>query len=299
MLPDDVLDQYLKAGKIAAEVRREAEKIVRVGTPILQICSTVENSIRRKGGELAFPCNVCINEIAAHYSSPPGDMKTIHKDTIVKVDLGVHVNGYIADTATTVCLNPQYDGMVHAVNSALEQAVGAIKPKSKTSEIGRIIEKTIKSYGFKPIRNLSGHKMERYLLHTGKSVPNVPTFGFESMEEGEVFAVEPFLTLASGRGEIKSIEDAYIFRFQRERQLNNNRAEELLKSVKTNFRTLPFSPRWIKDIEEKTTHDALNELISSRCISSYPVLVEDAGEIVTQAEHTVIVTRDGCTVTTN
>ena len=298
MLPEDVLDRYLKAGRIASEVRREAEKLVRGETPILQICNTVENSIRRRGGEPAFPCNVCVNDIAAHYSSPPKDVRTIPKDSLVKVDLGVHVEGYVADTATTVCLNPQYDGMVHAVNDALEQAIGAIKPKTKTSEIGRIVQKTIESYGFKPIRNLSGHQMERYILHTGKSVPNVSSFGFQSIDEGEVYAVEPFLTLASGGGEVRGAKDAYIYRFQKERRLDNPEAEKLLKSIKTNYRLLPFSMRWIKGIEEKTTREAFDELITNRCVSSYPVLVEVAGGIIAQAEHTVIVTGKGCIVTT-
>ncbi len=293
-----MLERYLKAGRIASEVRREIRSIVKEGVPILQICERVETGIRKRGGEPAFPCNVCVNDVAAHYSSPPNDAKTIPRGAIVKVDLGVHVEGYIADTAMTVCLNPTYESMVYAVDEALEQAIRVIQPKAKISEVGRTIERTIEKYGFKPIRNLSGHQMSRYVLHTGKSIPNVPSLGFQSINEGEVYAVEPFLTLTSGRGEVISEEEAYIYRFQKERRIINMEAAKLLAEIKSSFKSLPFSQRWIKEIEEMNTSEAFKELIAKRCISSYPILVEAEGSVVAQAEHTVVVTQDSCLVTT-
>jgi methionyl aminopeptidase len=298
LLSEDVLEHYLKAGSIASEVRREIREIVRAGMPILQICERVESSIRRRGGEVAFPCNVCVNDIAAHYSSPPQDKSIIPKGAMVKVDIGVHVEGYIADTATTVSLNSQYDSMIYAVDAALEQAIRTIKPKTKTSEVGRTIKETIQKYGFQPIRNLSGHQMIRYVLHTGKSIPNVPTISFQSINEGDVFAVEPFLTLTSGKGEVRNGEDAYIYRFQKDRHVSNPNAEKLLKEIKSSFKSLPFSQRWIKGIENKEIHESFEELVAKRCVSFYPVLIEEAGCIVAQAEHTLVVTRDGCLVAT-
>jgi len=298
LLSEDVLDHYLKAGRIASEVRREVKSLVREDASILQVCERVESSIRRRGGEPAFPCNVCVNDVAAHYSPPPKDTSTIPKEAVVKVDIGVHVEGYIADTATTVSLNPQYESMVYTVNEALEQAIRTIQPQVKINEVGRIVQKTIERYGFKPIRNLSGHQMSRYVLHTGKSIPNVPSLGLQSINEGEVYAVEPFLTLASGGGEVKSAKDAYIYRFQKERRLVDPEAVELLASIRSSYRSLPFSLRWIKGIEGENIPETFNELIARRCVSSYPVLIEVAGGIVAQAEHTVIVTRGGCIVTT-
>ncbi len=241
---------------------------------------------------------MCVNDVAAHYSSPPKDVKTIPRDAVVKVDLGVQVDGYVADTATTVSLDPQYEGMVHAVNEALEQAIKAVKPKAKIGQVGQTIQSTIEKYGFKPIRNLSGHQMSRYVLHTGKSIPNVGGFMLHSIDEGEVYAIEPFLTLASGEGEVEGTGNAYIHRFQKERRFSNPNTAELLASIKTNYKSLPFSLRWIKDNGEKKMHEAFNELVAKKCVSSYPVLIEAAGCMVAQAEHTVIVTRDGCTVTT-
>jgi len=297
LLSEDMLDHYLKAGRIASEVRHQAKNSVKAGASILQICETVEGDIWKRGGKPAFPCNVCVNDVAAHYSSPLDDVKTIPNGAIVKVDLGVQVEGYVADTTTTVSLDPQYESMVHAVSEALEQAIKAVKPKAKIGQIGQTVQKTIEKYGFKPIRNLSGHQMNRYVLHTGKSIPNVGSFIPYSMDEGEVYAIEPFLTLASGKGEVEGTKNAYIYRFQKERRLDNSNAMELLASIKASYKSLPFSPRWIKG-NEKGTREAFNELIAKKCVSSYPVLVEAAGCVVAQAEHTVIVTKDGCIVTT-
>jgi len=174
LLSGDALQKYKKAGRIASAVRNEVSNLVKVGVPLIEVCEIVEKNIKAKGGSVAFPCNVCVNEVAAHYSSPPDDKKVIPKDAIVKIDLGVHIEGYIADTATTISLNHEYDGMVFAVEKALEQAIKWIRPNVSTRQVGEVIQQTIRQYGFKPIWNLIGHQMKKYILHTGKSIPNVP-----------------------------------------------------------------------------------------------------------------------------
>ncbi|MEM2093807.1 MAG: M24 family metallopeptidase, partial [Candidatus Bathyarchaeia archaeon] len=148
MLPKDVVEKYMKAGRIASEVRKEARSLVREGAPLLSICEEVEKLIQDKGGSPAFPCNVCVNEVAAHYSSPPGDKSIIPKGSLVKLDIGVHVDGYIADTATTVSLNPELEPMVQAVDEALRQAVKAVAPGVRTNSIGETVEKTVQKFGF-------------------------------------------------------------------------------------------------------------------------------------------------------
>jgi methionyl aminopeptidase len=299
LLPKDTLECYIKAGKIAAETRKEIRNTIKEGMPIIEVCQKVEETIRRKGGELAFPCNLCINDVAAHYSSPPSDVKTIPKEAVVKVDLGVHVNGYIADTAFTVSLTPEYDSLIYAVNEALKQAIKIIKPRIKTDQIGKTIQDIIERYGFKPIRNLTGHQMSRYVLHTGKSIPNVPKFDFSRLKVDDVFAVEPFLTLPSGHGEVQASNEHYIFRLQKDKNVKNTAAKRLLGIIKDNFRTLPFSKRWLNGMLPKDQiPKAFKELVLRKNVISYPVLVEKRGKIVAQAEHTVIVTEKGCLITT-
>ena len=199
LLPEDVIESYMKAGRIAGEIRKQVRTLVREGLPVMDLCNKVEEKIIEKGGKPAFPCNVCINEVAAHYSSPIGDERTIPAGALVKVDLGVHIDGYIADTATTVSLNPMFDAMVRGVEEALNRAIETIRPKVRNGDVGGAIEGVIESYGFRPIRNLSGHQMTRFVLHTGKSIPNVQVLGFERISEDEVYAVEPFLDQTWGK----------------------------------------------------------------------------------------------------
>lgn len=300
LLSNDVVEAYMKAGKIAAEARKEARGLVKEGVPILELCSKVEETIRAKGGRLAFPCNVCVNEVAAHYSSPIGDVRTILPGALVKVDLGVHVDGYIADTATTVNLNPGLDAMVRGVEEALNRAIEAVRPGVRTGDIGGAIEKAIEGYGFRPVSNLSGHQMTRFVLHTGKSIPNIRSGGFERISEGDVYAVEPFLTTRGAKGRVRSEEEeVYIHRFHKEKRLKSVGAKKLLTAIRSEFKSLPFSMRWLTDVlPPSDLEESFRELVEQKCVVGYPVLVEETGQLVAQAEHTLIVTRDGCVVTT-
>ncbi len=298
-MSEDVLQCYREAGRIASKTREEANRLVREGMPVIEVCNRVEALIEELGGKPAFPCNVCINEVAAHYSSPPGDTEKIPEGSVVKVDIGVHVNGYIADTATTLCFNQAYNGLRYAVEEALEEAIKLIRPGVKTSAVGATVQRVIERRGFKPIRNLTGHQVGRYAIHTGKSIPNVVTLDGTRIEEGDVFAIEPFATLQSGAGEVHGAEEAYIYRLHRERSLRDADARRLLEVIKTKYKTLPFSARWLRGVmPEGEVNHALSTLLSSRSVVAYPVLVERREVVVTQAEQTFIVTRDGCELTT-
>jgi len=293
-LPEDVVEKYRRAGRIAAEVREEARRIVREGMPIIEVCERVERLIREKGGSPAFPCNVSVNEVAAHYTSPPNDPRRIPENSVVKVDLGVHVDGYIADTATTICFNPEYEDLVQTAEEALEEAVKLIRPGLPISRFGRAVQKVIKSRGYKPVSNLTGHQIGRYLIHAGKSLPNVFHLSLARVHAGEVYAIEPFVTLPDAEGRVVDSVEAYIFRFSKHRPLRSPYAKRLLGYIQRNFRTLPFTERWIQHcIPKRHYRMAFSELLSSKSIISYPVFVEASGRVVAQAEHTVIVMEDG------
>lgn len=300
MLPSDVVESYMRAGKIAADARNEVRRLVKEGFPLLELCSKVEGMILEKGGKLAFPCNVCVNEVAAHYSSPIGDVRTIPFGALVKVDLGVHVDGYIADTATTVSLNPALDAMVCGVEEALNRAIETVRPGVRTGDVGGAIENAIERYGFRPVSNLSGHQMTRFVLHTGKSIPNVRSVSAEKIVEGDVYAVEPFLTTRGAKGRVRSEErEVYIHRFHKEKRLRSDGAKTLLTTIRSEFRSLPFSMRWLADmLPPRDLNESFHELIEQKCVVGYPVLIEETEKPVAQAEHTLIVTSDGCVVTT-
>lgn len=301
-IPKDVLQKYEKAGRIAREVRGEARNFVHEDMPLIDICERVESLIRNKGGKPAFPCNVSVNEIAAHYTSPPMDKQVVPRSSIVKVDIGVHIDGYIADTAVTVCFTQEQRNLVETAEKALETAVRILRPGLSFSRFGSTIERVIKENGFIPISNLNGHQVGRYLIHTGKSLPNVPhfpQFSISKINKGEVYAAEPFVTLADAAGRIENRSDAYIFRFLKQKTLKNPYAKQLLDFIKQNFFTLPFAERWLhKAVPLKHFREAFSELLSSKSLMSYPVFIEASKKPVAQAEHTVLIEEDGCRVLT-
>lgn len=298
-IPKEVLQKYEKAGKIAREVREEAKKFVHENLPLIDICEKVESLIRKKGGKPAFPCNVSVNETAAHYTSPPLDKQVVPTGSLVKVDIGVHIDGYIGDTAVTLCFNQEQKSLVETAEKALETAIKILRPGLPFSRFGSTIEKVIKENGFKPVSNLNGHQVGRYLIHTGRSLLNVSHFSTSRISEGEIYAVEPFVTEADAAGRVGSSPNAYIFRFLKQKTLKNPYAKQLLDFIKENFFTLPFAERWLHDIvPAKNFREAFSELISSKSLMSYPVFVEASGKLVAQAEHTVLIEKDGCRVLT-
>jgi len=298
-IPEEILQKYQQAGKIAGEVREEARKTVREGMPIIDLCEKIESLIKKKGGKPAFPCNVSVNEIAAHYTSPPQDKRVIPENSLVKVDIGVHVDGYIADTAVTVCFNPEYEGLVRTAEEALERATEILRPGLSTSRFGSTIQKVIKTRGFKPISNLTGHLIGRYVIHAGKSLPNVFHVSTSKVNAGEIYGVEPFVTVAEAVGKVQSGKEAHIFRFSKPKSLRNPYAKQLLNYIKENFKTLPFTERWLQGCVPPSRHkDAFSELLSSKALMSYPVFVETSRKPVAQAEHTVLLVKDGCIVLT-
>jgi len=291
------LEKFIESGKILSQVRGYVKGMQVRGRKVLDVCEEVEGKIREFGGRPAFPCNVGINEVAAHYTSPWDDGSVIPDGSIVKVDFGVELDGFATDTAIPRSLNPAYDSMIIAAESALQEAISAIAPGRKLSDVGSVVERCIERYGFKPIRNLTGHKIDRYTLHAGKSVPNVSGIESGRFEVGEVFAVEPFVTLRSAEGAVMDGDAAYIYRFVKTKGARSKAAIQLAEYVKDTYKTLPFASRWIHN-SWRGDFSAFEELVSQRCVVGYPVLVEASGQPIAQAEHTIVVTEGGCRILT-
>jgi len=295
----EALEKFRLSGKILRETREEMKLFVRENMPIIQVCEKAEALIREKGANPAFPCNVSINEVAAHYTSPPNDVQRIPEKALAKVDIGVHVDGYVTDTACTVCFNPEYKSMQSAAEHALKVAIDNIHSGMSTSKIGEIIEKSIRNRGFKPIANLTGHSVGRYLVHAGISIPNVAQISLAKVKAGEIYAIEPFVTLPDAVGRVENSSEITIFRLVKTKSVKNPYAKQLLKYIEENFRTLPFAERWLKSVVPADQHhEAFKELRKSKAVMGYPVFIEVSRKPVTQAEHTLLITESGCEVLT-
>lgn len=299
-MDDQVYQNYLKAGKIAAYARDYGIGIIKPGLSFLELAETVESKIVEKGAGIAFPVNIAVNDIAAHYSPFNNDSLVLKHGDVVKLDVGAHIDGYIADTAVTVEIGSNnYGEMIKASEDALDAAIGLIKPGVNLSDVGKKIEETINSYGFKPVDNLTGHSLEYFNLHSGMSVPNVKTMTGGKPKEGDVLAVEPFAT--NGIGHVYSGKGSNIYicnNTLKARFVRDSRTKMYYTKIKHNFKTLPFAQRWCEELFPTRSDKILRRLAFLGITKQFPQLIEDKDSIVTQKEHTVIVTKDGCEVTT-
>jgi methionyl aminopeptidase len=293
------IQDYINAGKIAAEVRENTRKKYHVGSTLSEICESIEKEIVQKGGKCAFPVNTSLNEIAAHYTAEPNDSKVVKDTDLLKIDLGVQINGYIADTAVTVCYEPKYDYLVQAAEAALREAISIIHVGTKSSDVGKIIENTVKQMGGTPIANLSGHSLEQYTIHAGKSVPNIWSIGSFSFQSTEAYACEPFVTTPDGLGFVREGKVKNIFSLTTRKKTKDNDANKLVDFIWQKFNMLPFALRWlVPEWDEKIARKLLDILIQNKIVRSYPILIEANGQRVAQAEHTFIPQENGVTVTT-
>ncbi|MEM2144519.1 MAG: type II methionyl aminopeptidase [Candidatus Jordarchaeaceae archaeon] len=295
---EEKFEKYRKAGNAVKAVRETARKIVQPGASILDICERIENELLSKEVGLSFPCNISVNNIAAHYTSPLDDKSLINENDVVKVDFGTHVDGYIADTAFTVCFKAEYEKLIEASEKALEVAIDMIRPGVETNLIGEKIEETIKGYGFRPIKDLSGHLLDQYILHGSKIIPNISIPHGTKIEKGEVYALETFAT--TGSGSVTEAPYAYIYSLLPLRvPLRFKGSRQVLGLVQKEFKTLPFAERWLaKKVSKAGFKLAIKELTEKGLFHAYNVLSDKKGSLVSQAEHTLIVIDGGCEVIT-
>jgi methionyl aminopeptidase len=290
-LSDEKFEKHREAGEILAQVREETAERVEVGVGHLEIAEFAEDRIRELGGEPAFPVNISIDEEAAHATPEPDDKSTFGEE-MINLDIGVHVDGWLADTAVTVDLSGHPE-LAEAPAEALDAALEVVEPGVHTGEIGAEIEDVIDGYGYNPVVNLSGHGLGHWEQHTEPNIPNRGVQQGVELEVGDVVAIEPFAT--DGGGKVNEGADEEIYALEREASVRNRDARQALEQIVEEFKTLPFARRWL---DTQRAEMALRRLKQQNVVHGYPVLKEQDGYLVSQKEHTIIVTEDGCEVTT-
>ena len=287
----EAYEKYVEAGEILTDVMEAAADRIEVGATQLDVAEFAEERIHELGGEPAFPVNISVDEAASH-AAPGAEDDTAFGEEMVCLDVGVHVDGHIADAATTVDLsgNPE---LVEAAEEALDAAVDAVEPGVHTGEIGAEIQDVIEAYGYNPVVNLTGHGVDVYDAHTGPNVPNRALDSGTELQVGDVLAIEPFAT--EGGGKVTEGQATEIYEVVGSGSVRDRRARQLLDDLEQ-FDGLPFAARWL---DASRAEMSLRRLEMADVVRSYPVLKEDEGTLVSQDEHTLIVTEDGCKVTTD
>lgn len=279
-------ENWVKAGKIAAEVREWSKQLIKPGEKLLDIADAIENKIREKGAVPGFPVNLSLNETAAHYTPILNDTLVL-SDHIIKVDIGVSYNGAIGDTAYTVDLSGKRTKLVEASQQALANVIKILKVGVTLGEIGKVVEETILLYGFQPIRNLSGHGLALHTIHTAPTIPNYDTHDKTALQKGMVIAIEPFAT--DGEGRIKESGDVVIWEEMSHKPIRSMLAREIAQEIEV-FEHLPFARRWLDEkFGVNKVSLALQQLRMNGNIQGHAPLVEVSKGMVSQAEHTFLI----------
>ncbi len=281
------LENYEKAIKIAEEVVGYAKKIDLANKRALDVAVELENVIKTLGGKSAWPVNILVNEIAAHYTPDVNDVLILKENDLVKIDIGVQVDGYISDNAFAVCIGKPSHPLIEASEKGLEEAINMIKPGTKISEISQVVEDTVNSFGFNTIRNLCGHAVERFNQHAHPSIPNGKNTITEEIQPDQVIAMEVFST--NGSGWVVESSPTLIFKFKQDKPVRLWEARKLLGMSVVQFDTLPFTKRWVNDMSPLKFDMAVRQLLEADALYEYPPLKEESNGLVAVTERTIIV----------
>ncbi|HIH31721.1 TPA: type II methionyl aminopeptidase [Candidatus Woesearchaeota archaeon] len=290
ILDESEIDDAKQAGRIAAKAITLGKSLIKPNARMVEVLDSVESFIKDQGAGMAFPAQIAINNIAAHYCSLKDDPTTFKETDIIKLDLGTHINGIVADTAITVIFddNEKYDELKkikQASEEALENAIKILRLGITLGEIGLIIQESIAKHDLSPIKNLSGHGLGKYSVHEHPTIPNFNTNDKTELEENQLIAIEPFAT--NGHGMIYESSNPTIFSVHKFKPVRSQFAREILRDIQA-FNGLPFTTRWLNHSEAKIRL-AFNELRNVGILQEFPPLLEVNNGLVSQSEHTVII----------
>lgn len=278
------MENWIKAGKIAAECLDCGCEMAKPGIKLLDLAEKIEAKIKELGAKPAFPVNLSINEIAAHYTPASDDETTLKAEDLLKIDVGVHVEGYIGDCARTVGDDAE---LIRAAEACLNAAIPLCTPGRKLKEIGKAIAEAAKEHNLITIRNLSGHGISQFDLHCGLSIPNFDNGDETILKEGAIIAIEPFVTRGNS-ARVSEGKPSGIYKLVKAKPVRDMNARKILNFIATEYSSLPFASRWLeKEFPKAKFYTQL--LIKEGILHSYPQLYESSKGKVSQAEHTILV----------
>jgi curved DNA binding protein len=320
----DVVTKYQTAGKIANECLAKVMAACTPGIKAVALCQLGDESIEEATGKIyngkgkdgkkidkgiAFPTCISPNHCVGHYSPLVSeDTVEIKEGDVVKIDMGVHVDGYIAVVAHTVvcgggdvpCTGRKAD-VQQAAWQAAECAVRMFKAGAKNHEITEMIAKVAEAYKCSPVEGVLSHQMKKHVIDANKVVINKATTEQQvkeaTFEVNDVFAVD--IVMSSGEGKPKQLENrTTVFKRDLEQKysLKMKTSRAFFSEVNSRFPTLPFTLRAGKD--ERAWRMGVVECKNHGMFVEYPVLYEKPDEVVAQYKFTALLLPSGNVVRT-
>jgi methionyl aminopeptidase len=283
-MKQEEFESYCKAGKIANKIREEMKNFIKQGMKLIEIAEEIDKKIEEANAKPAFPVNLSLNEIAAHYTPSKEDGNIA--EGLLTIDFGVEINGYIADLAFSIDLteDKKYKEMIELNHKILDETIKKLDTNSSVCDIGNNITELLKNSKYNIISNLTGHSLEKYTIHGEISIPNIPNQD-QTKLNNKAIAIEPFLT--TGTGEVIEGKPSEIFILINKKNVRDPESRKIISFIEENYKTKPFCKRWL-DKEGFRTNFSLKLLVKEGILYNFPVLVEKSKKPVSQAEETIV-----------
>ncbi len=289
-------EKWVAAGKIGKEIREYALSIAEPGFALLELAKEIEKKTASLGAKPAFPPNLSINQIAAHYTPKYNDQTILQKGDVLKIDIGASIEGFISDTAATIIVGGGDSDLLKASREALDAALKIVEPGAWIDDISRAIENKIRSYNLSPIVNLGGHGISRYEVHEGEFIPNAVTNSSKTLRKEGVIAIEPFAT--TGGGYVIDSSEVQILMLKNRKRSRSVLSRDITDYIASEYDTLPFSKRWIIEKFGRTAELEIKNLVRDGILYEFNVLKEKDDGLVSQFEHTILFDNGETIITT-
>ncbi|XP_033144782.1 ERBB-3 BINDING PROTEIN 1 isoform X1 [Brassica rapa] len=303
--------------KSAAEIVNKALQVVlaecKPGAKIVDICEKGDAFIKEQTGNMyknakkkidrgvAFPTCVSVNNVVGHFSPLAGDESVLEEGDMVKIDMGCHIDGFIALVGHTHVLQEgpvtgRKADVIAAANTAAEVALRLVRPGKKNHAVTEAIQKVSEAYDCKIVEGVISHQMKQNVIDGSKSFLSVSTpetrVDDAEFEENEVYAID--IVASTGDGKPKLLDEKQTTIYRKDEsihyQLKMKASRSLISEVKENFPHMPFTSR---SLEEKRARLGLVECVNHGHLQPYPVLYEKPGDFVAQIKFTVLLMPNG------
>lgn len=292
---EEYKEKYPKLKRASEKIWEKIERLIKKideSQSVLELTEKIENEIKKLGFELAFPLNIGINEVAAHFTPLPNDTLKIKEGDLIKIDFGIHIDGFIFDTAKTFSIgkNELNEKLMKAAIKGLEESLKVIKSGNKVNEVGEVIEEVAKEFDLKPIRNLGGHSLGKYKIHLEPTILNGKNPNDFEFVSGMPIAMEVFMT--NGLGFVKESFPGRIYEiidFSKKNYLRDFKARKIAEKIYQERKTLPFCERWLKDFPLLSVKYFIAKGVEIDLLHEYGILKEAENGKIAQFETTIIV----------
>jgi curved DNA binding protein len=309
----DVVTKYKASAKIANNVLAWVIKGAKPGAKIVQLCTEADKQIIEATGKefkgkniekgSAFPTCISPNNVVGHLSPPEEDTTELQEGDLIKIDLGVHIDGWTATGAHTMVVGkPEVSGraaeVLAATQTAFEAALRTIRPGKHIADVAPMLAKVVEAYDCHLVEGVLSHEQKRFVIDGNKCVLNKPTPEMRvedgEFEENEVYAID--IVVSTGEGKTKVLDEKQTTVYKRaldERySLKLKAARQIFKEISDRFPALPFTTRALPT-QGGAARLGLTECVGHGLLQPYPVLYEKAGELVAQLKSTVLLMPNG------